>query len=226
MKHIAFGCSVVGAALGGFLLRSALAATPTSPMTYTGRLTNNGQPLNSTSEIVVVRLFDDATAGMARCQSDSVTGVPVVDGRFRVNLNAGCATALATYGELWVEVEYPSGNFFPRTKVGAVPYAVEALRAETVANVQPFAAQKYMRIGDIQVAWGTAVTGATGYVPVDIPAFLDSSYAVTATAGDAGSFGGHAEVQIVTNSSINLQFSSGGNLNGRTIHWTAMGRWR
>jgi hypothetical protein len=131
VKRLALPAALLVGVVAGAYLRSATAATPSTPLTFVGRVTNGGVALNSPAEIITVRLYDAVTGGTSRCQSDSVSSVPVVDGRFRVQLNGTCAANLATYGDLWAEVEYPAQNFFPRTKVSAVPYAVEALRAES-----------------------------------------------------------------------------------------------
>jgi hypothetical protein len=97
-----------------------------NPLYFGGVLDDGGRPVEGMRSITV-RLWDAATGGAAVCTTASPT-TTVTAGRWRVTLDAACATAVQTNPNLWAEVSV-DGNAFPRSKVGAVPYALEARRA-------------------------------------------------------------------------------------------------
>jgi hypothetical protein len=76
---------------------------------------------------VTVRVWDAATGGAAVCTT-MAPGTPFSAGRFRVALDAACAGAVRANPNLWAEVQVDATTF-PRSKLGAVPYALEAGRA-------------------------------------------------------------------------------------------------
>lgn len=96
---------------------------------YSGVLEEDGVPVDGTRAVELV-LWDHATddgeehvaCAMREDQAD------VIHGRFRVALGASCAEAVRAHPDLWIEVRV-SGESMGRTRIGAVPYAVESGRA-------------------------------------------------------------------------------------------------
>jgi len=99
---------------------------PTGALTYTGTLEEaNGTPAAGTKE-VKISLFDAESGGVEKC---TVTkAVSLVVGRFSVLLPDNCTQASRETPNLWAEIVV-DGASLGRTKIGTVPYAVEAERA-------------------------------------------------------------------------------------------------
>ena len=94
------------------------------PLFYSGLLTDtNGKPLAKDVDLTIT-LWDAKTAGKKLC-STSAAKTKLSLGRFRVALHADCATAVRKIADTWVEVTV-DGKSLGLTKIGAVPYAVEA----------------------------------------------------------------------------------------------------
>ncbi len=102
-----------------------------NPLYYGGVLNDGGRPVEGARN-VTVRLWDAATAGATVCSTTAV-GTTFTGGRFRVALDAACVGAVRANPELWAEVQV-EGTTFPRSKLGAVPYALEAGRATAAAG--------------------------------------------------------------------------------------------
>lgn len=102
-----------------------------NPLYYGGVLNDGGRPVEGARN-VTVRLWDAATAGATVC-STTAMGTTFTGGRFRVALDAACVGAVRANPELWAEVQV-EGTTFPRSKLGAVPYALEAGRATGAAG--------------------------------------------------------------------------------------------
>lgn len=118
--------SAVGVA-GYKIGRARADGAPTmQPLYYSGVLDDGGRPVEGARSITV-RLFDAAMGGTAVCTTISPTA-QVSGGRFRVALDAACAGAVQANPDLWAEVIVDAVTF-PRQKLGAVPYALEAGRA-------------------------------------------------------------------------------------------------
>jgi len=102
------------------------------PMTYRGVLTDlAGVPLTGTKN-VQIQFWDQATAGAIQC---SVGPMPatLVGGAFEIVLPEACTTAVHSTTDLWAEV-FVDGASLNRTKLGVVPYALEADRASNAAG--------------------------------------------------------------------------------------------
>jgi hypothetical protein len=99
---------------------------PIGALTYSGALEDvNGAPASGTKAIKVA-LFDAESGGVERC---SVTKtVTLTNGRFSILLPDTCAQATRETPGLWAEI-VADGDSLGRTKLGAVPFAVEAERA-------------------------------------------------------------------------------------------------
>lgn len=97
---------------------------PTSdPLFYGGLLTDaSGKPLSG-DRSVAIKLWDAEKGGTKKC-SVAAKKASLVQGRFRIALGKACVTAMHDEPDLWVEV-IVDGASLGRSKVGAVPYAVE-----------------------------------------------------------------------------------------------------
>lgn len=116
--------------VSGYCLHVFAEGAPSAqPLWYAGSVTDDaGAPLTGSHQ-VSVRLYDQATASSALC----VTGpapLPFERGRFRIELAAECEAAIHKNPDLFVEVAIDDESKpFPRSKIGAVPYALEAAHA-------------------------------------------------------------------------------------------------
>jgi len=134
--------ALAGAA--GYGLRAWAEGTPKDqPLLYRGTLLNpDGTPLAGSHQIVV-SLFAQETMGDPLCASAaSSVDLTATRGQFRVPLAAGagaatpdCAQIVHQYSDLWVGVSV-DGTMFPRSKLGSVPYALEADHAITAKTAQ------------------------------------------------------------------------------------------
>jgi len=140
------------AILGGVLLvasastllavRARAAGIPAAnALTYTGYLeTPDGKPLSDTVNVGIM-VWDAATEGTKVCEAGAEKVKPV-GGRFQIPL-PDCQAAVGQSPELWLEAVI-DGTSLGRTKLGAVPYAVEANHAATAdgaAEGSPLQAQ-------------------------------------------------------------------------------------
>lgn len=124
-------------AIAGYGLRAlAEGGSRTSPLFFAGTISDRGGvPLEGTHN-VRVGLFNAASGGSAVCTTPALS-VEFALGRFSVELPTGptgCDTAIANEAELWSELSV-DGTTFPRTQVGAVPYALEAKHALTAQGL-------------------------------------------------------------------------------------------
>jgi hypothetical protein len=104
----------------------------TQPMTYRGVLTDINGALLTGSKNVQIQIWDHVTGGAIQC---SVGPIPVTltAGAFEIALPDACTTAVRATKDLWAEV-FVDGSSLNRTKLGAVPYAVEAETASNAAG--------------------------------------------------------------------------------------------
>ncbi len=101
-------------------------------LTYSGTLTDlNGAPLTG-SKNVLLQLYAMATGGTALCAS-TPTSVMLVAGTFQVPLGDDCIDVVHANPDLWIDVLI-DGASIGRSKVGAVPFAVEADTAQHAAS--------------------------------------------------------------------------------------------
>lgn len=115
--------------------RANAAGLPTMPplMTYSGTLTDpNGAPLTG-SKNVQLQVWSQASGGATpACQTTSAPQT-LVGGVFQVALPDTCTPAVRASGDLWIEV-LVDGATLGRTKIGAVPFAIEAGSASAAAG--------------------------------------------------------------------------------------------
>jgi len=117
---------LLAAGIGGAIAVSASAAGVPDAMalTYTGYLeTPTGVPVTGAVNIIV-NVFDAAVDGNKVCEK-TVMDLTLTSGRFQVELPDTCTAAVKANPNLWVEV-LVGGASLGRSKLGAVPYALEA----------------------------------------------------------------------------------------------------
>jgi hypothetical protein len=145
-------CTMVGVVAYRVGRARADGVPTTSPLYYGGVLDDGGRPVEGMRN-VTIRLWDMASGGTAACTTVA-PNTPFAAGRFRVEMDAACTTAVRLNPDLWAEVLVDSTTF-TRTKLGAVPYAMEAGRAAgasgplatRIATVEALARPKQVVIG-------------------------------------------------------------------------------
>ncbi|MGE5785212.1 MAG: C1q-like domain-containing protein [Myxococcales bacterium] len=154
------------AAILGPRLRAA-GIPATNSLTYSGTLSKaDGQPENGPHSILVY-FWDTATGGVTPlCQTlPAATQTAVTNGRFTVALPDSCTQVIKANPDLYVEVTV-DGSPVGRTKLGAVPYAMEANHAVSAdrasAADRAAAADKATASSELanSIAGVTARTGA------------------------------------------------------------------
>jgi hypothetical protein len=160
---LALGVFAVGGG-AGFGVRGLFAAgiPDVNTLYYTGTLTDNGTPMNGPQTIAVNLWSDDVPNGTLLCQTSKT--VTVANGLFRVPLDPLCKAQINQNKNAWVEVLVGAINM-GRTKIGSVPYSVEAdhaTRADNAANAAVAAAAapgSFAVPGTLAVAGGGSVGG-------------------------------------------------------------------
>ena len=124
---IATGACALGL-LGGYRLHVMAEGAPTPPsLFYAGTLEDDGAPVDG--EVAITLTIHDAESGGDQlCTAEGTTRVDA--GRFRLDASA-CADALRGNPNAWVAVSFEGSDGTPRaiegrSKIGAVPYALEA----------------------------------------------------------------------------------------------------
>lgn len=129
LKSIAFyvGVGVLGAAAALVAIQARAAGIPdTDVLTYTGYLENpDGTPIAGQPAVAVAFYSDAEMTEKALCSAKMPAAPGVVNGRFQVPLPQDCVDAVQSNPHLWVDVEV-DGSSLGATKLGAVPYALEA----------------------------------------------------------------------------------------------------
>lgn len=133
-SKLVWGTVLVGAtsiAVGSAIRAARADGIPTKDvLSYAGVLEDSKGPVNGTHNIEVA-FYDAVSTGKRLCQT-SPTPVNVVNGRFDVLLPDECVTSgIAKSPDTWISVVV-DGSDTGRTKIGAVPYAVEASHAATI----------------------------------------------------------------------------------------------
>jgi formylglycine-generating enzyme required for sulfatase activity len=122
------GALVVTAVGGAYTLGRARADVPATQRIYFGAtLEDNGMPMNGTVN-VVVELFAAETGGASVCRT-SAPSTPVTQGRLRIELDPGCVAAIRANTDLWSQLTVGTTQIGGRSRLGMVPYAVEAVHA-------------------------------------------------------------------------------------------------
>ena len=173
MHRVSLLTLAVGLIVGTATLpASAQIALPTS-FTYQGFVAGNGVPLNGSVNLTCTLWSDPISGALANRLGtpQTFTGVPISNGRFTVELNAGGQfSASAFSGDArWLEVSVNGVPQLPRTKVLAVPYAhrataANALRLPYSASL-PVALGTTLHVQNDSPSGRSAITGSAGGVP-------------------------------------------------------------
>jgi len=125
LRSLAAGLILGGAAVGAVGMQALAAGVPdVNALTYTGYLeTPAGVPVTTLVNLNV-SVYDAEVAGNKVCEKAVMDLAPVA-GRFQVELPDTCTAAVKANPNLWVEV-LVGGASLGRSKLGAVPYALEA----------------------------------------------------------------------------------------------------
>jgi hypothetical protein len=124
-------------ALGGYSIERVRAAggPAMQAMSYSGVLTDaTGKPMTGMPNIQI-QIMDMATGGNTLC-TVGPTPVTLSNGSFQMSLPNTCTTAIHANPDAWIEV-FANGTSLGRSKLGAVPYALEAdhaVAATTATN--------------------------------------------------------------------------------------------
>jgi hypothetical protein len=132
-RFIALGLSLTmgaGVLVGYSVERARAAGIPaTQALTYSGVLTSgSGVPLTG-SKNIQISIYNMAAGGTLQC-SAGPTAIALASGGFQLALPDTCTTAVHAAPDLWIEV-FVDGTSLGRTKLGAVPFAVEADHAKS-----------------------------------------------------------------------------------------------
>ncbi len=148
---------VIVAGVGAHLTSARAEGIPAvDPVVYSGLLEDSGVRVTGQVDVTVA-LFDAATLGTQVC-STGVVPTNVVDGHFEVALPAACVAAIRADPDLWVQIAVGTDTF-PRSRVTAVPFALEADRASNA--VGPLGARLTALEGARDLPAGTTLAGAT-----------------------------------------------------------------
>jgi len=160
------GCLMFVGLAGAYLVgRARAAGIPASTaMTYSGTLTDaSGVPLTGSKNLQVA-FFKMATA-MTGETPECVVALPgqmLVGGAFQATLPDTCTDAVHRLSDLWIEVSV-DGAPLPRTKIGAVPYAVEVDRSCPVAGMLDSGAGYCIDAADrTESAYGSSIATCGG----------------------------------------------------------------
>jgi YVTN family beta-propeller protein len=133
---------------GGVHIFGVHAATPSTIITYQGKLLASGTPVTTTLPMKFV-LYDDPTGGTARytaagtLPTTSTVSITPTSGLFSINLgdtvgingnpisNAIPDTLFSTYPDLYLEVTVNGQTLTPRKRLTAAPYAIHSATAVT-----------------------------------------------------------------------------------------------
>lgn len=128
--------AALGFGLGRFAQRAgADGIAAETPMVYAGVLEEGGA-LVSGERMVRLVLWDHATDSASankKCETFPLEKTVVTQGQFRLPLDNSCTTAVHDNPNLFVEL-YVEGESMGRSKLGAVPYALEAGRAAAASG--------------------------------------------------------------------------------------------
>lgn len=130
MNQKTFFAAGVAFCVGGAWWATAVAdrSTTAPPVVYSGQVLEGGEPVPDGSRSIGLSLWTEpsgATGGLCDMPAQSVT---TTHGNFSLTLSSECADAFETNEEVYVQLSV-DGTVLPRSRAGAVPYAVRAEHA-------------------------------------------------------------------------------------------------
>lgn len=143
-RHFGLAAAALAIGIGGtlFVERARATGAPvTNALVYVGNLALADGTMVSGTKNIGVAVFDAEANGNRIC--DVMSAPTVVNaGRFQIALPDTCAAGIKAKPNLWIEVQVEGGSI-GRSKLGAVPYAIEsthATAADTAAEAAHAAA--------------------------------------------------------------------------------------
>lgn len=171
-RNAAKAAALVGLLLGAVAVKVWADGIPTTtPLAYSGVLQDSVGNAITTAQSIQITLWDDATANASanqKCTTPTQSVTPDSQGRFRVVLDQQCYDVVRINPNLWVQLQVGS-TVLPRSKIGAVPYAVEAGKAQRVVYSAGMSTRTtidglYCGATPLQTGAWSAMAGAlTGY---------------------------------------------------------------
>jgi hypothetical protein len=137
------------ACVGGLLVSAveragAFGAPVADALVYSGLITDAaGMPLEG-SRSVQLQLWDHESGGTMRCATDTAQEL-LSAGRFSLPLPAACADAVHASPDLWLELLVEGGSL-GRSKLGSVPYALEASHSTSADDAAGALAARLMAL--------------------------------------------------------------------------------
>lgn len=121
---------------GGYRLQVLAEGAPAQGALYYSGTLERDDAAASGDYTITLTLYDAATGGQELCEVESQTTIE--SGRFRIDAS-GCADAVREEPDTWAAVSFEGGDGVTRaidgrSKIGAVPYALEADHAVNASN--------------------------------------------------------------------------------------------
>ncbi len=156
---------------------------PVAPtLSYSGFLEDSGVPVTG-PRLIGISLFAQAAAGTVLCQVPQAQ-VEVSNGHFHVPLNdATCDAAIKANPEVFVEVRIGT-VVMPRTRIGAVPYAL------SVDQGVPAGAVMFFALAACPAGWDF-FPAAMGRYLVGVDAGVGGTVGVALNPGESRAVGMH-----------------------------------
>ncbi|HMA92823.1 MAG TPA: H-type lectin domain-containing protein, partial [Polyangiaceae bacterium] len=127
LRHLVIMGSTLAAGIAGTLAVQSVRAAgvpKAAALTYSGTLAMHDGKAVDGSRNIGLSIFDAQSNGTSVCQVMSGP-ISVSEGHFQIALPEPCAAAAKANADLWVDVQV-EGASVGRTKLGAVPYALES----------------------------------------------------------------------------------------------------
>ncbi len=215
-RYAGFATIALAASLGTLLaLRARAAGIPdAAALTYTGYLENpDGTPVIGTKGIGI-SVYDAESDGNEVCAVKPADVEPVA-GRFQLTLPEKCTAAVKANPDLWIEVQV-EGSLLGRTRLGAVPYAVEAQNAQRAAAADEAThaatAEDASKDGPLDQRLAAIEAVVTPWIKITpAPTMADGTGPVTpqAIAGHYRRVGDSAQITIKTSFTTSTTAASG-----------------
>ena len=161
--------------LTAFWLPAVLAGTP-ALINYQGRLTGADGTPQSGDKTFTLSIWDSATGGTSLYQEDigqvSLDDNGIYSFQFGAN-SENLTTALQNNSEHWIELTVDDGILSPRQRILAVPFALNAGKAETAARAEKVGDEN----GNVDINGNSTVRGNSVVLPLlELPQLHPASY--------------------------------------------------